>query len=114
MPALFQTRDGGAELEELPGLRAAQGHLWQPGAGGMCLHTILLDPTNPRRIFIAISAAGAFRTDDGGETWRPINRGLKSAFEIPDPHGGGGPLRASHRAASRAARMCSSCKSIGT
>ena len=51
---------------------------WQPGAGGMCLHTILLDPVNPGRMFVAISAAGAFRTDDGGTTWRPINRGLKS------------------------------------
>ncbi len=50
----------------------------------MCLHTILLDPGDPRRIFIAISAAGAFRTDDAGQTWRPINRGLKSNF-IPDP-----------------------------
>ena len=57
---------------------------WQPGAGGMCLHTILLDPSNPRRIFIAISAAGAFRTDDGGKTWQPINRGLQSKY-IPDP-----------------------------
>ena len=62
----------------------AQGPLWQPGAGGMCLHTILLDPSNPNRIFIAISAAGAFRTDDGGKTWQPINRGLHSLY-IPDP-----------------------------
>ncbi len=50
----------------------------------MCLHTILLDPSDPERIFIAISAAGAFRTDDGGKTWRPINRGLRSEG-IPDP-----------------------------
>jgi photosystem II stability/assembly factor-like uncharacterized protein len=50
----------------------------------MCLHTIILDPSNPQRIFIAISAAGAFRTDDGGKTWKPINRGLKSQY-IPDP-----------------------------
>ena len=57
----------------------APDHVWQPGAGGMCLHTILLDPSDPGRIFIAISAAGAFRTDDGGKTWQPINRGLKSA-----------------------------------
>src|SRR5690606_12209507 len=61
------------------------GPQWQPGAGGMCLHTILLDPANPQRIFIAISAAGAFRTDDGGKTWKPINRGLQSEY-IPDPH----------------------------
>jgi photosystem II stability/assembly factor-like uncharacterized protein len=83
--ALFRTGDGGKTWEELPGLRNAKGHLWQPGAGGMCLHTILLDPTHPGRIYIAISAAGAFRTDDGGKTWQPINRGLKSLYELPDP-----------------------------
>ena len=83
--AMFRTPDGGKSWQELPGLRSAKGHLWQPGAGGMCLHTILLDPSNPDRIFIAISAAGAFRTDDGGKTWLPINQGLKSNFELPDP-----------------------------
>ena len=83
--ALFRTTDGGKTWEELPGLRSAKGHLWQPGAGGMGLHTIVLDPTNPKRIFIAISAAGVFRTDDGGKTWRPANRGLKSPYELPDP-----------------------------
>lgn len=82
--ALFRSTDGGLTWRELPGLRAAKGHLWQPGAGGLCLHTILLDPANPKRIFVAISAAGAFRTDDGGETWRPINTGLHSPFELPD------------------------------
>jgi hypothetical protein len=51
----------------------------------MCLHTILLDPSDPNRIFIAISAAGAFRTDDAGKTWKPINRGLRSQY-IPDPN----------------------------
>src|SRR5512145_3345526 len=59
--AMFRTQDGGRSWQELPGLRSAKGELWQPGAGGMCLHTILLDPSNPERIFIAISAAGAFR-----------------------------------------------------
>jgi len=83
--ALFKTTDGGASWNELPGLRSAKGHLWSPGAGGMCLHTIIIDPTNPQRIFTAISAAGAFRTDDGGVTWLPINRGLKSNYELPDP-----------------------------
>ncbi len=82
---LFKTTDGGRTWNELPSLRSAKGHLWQPGAGGMGLHTIVLDPKNPQRIFIAISAAGAFRTDDGGETWKPINRGLKSLYELPDP-----------------------------
>src|SRR5437899_7369169 len=51
----------------------------------MCLHTVLLDPSNPRRMYVAISAAGAFRTDDGGNTWKPINRGLHSQY-IPDPN----------------------------
>ncbi len=83
--ALFKTTDGGRTWQELPGVRAAKGHLWQPGAGGMCLHTVVLDPTRPDRVFIAISAAGVFRTDDGGQTWRPMNRGLKSPYEIPDP-----------------------------
>jgi photosystem II stability/assembly factor-like uncharacterized protein len=83
--AIFRSADGGQTWHELPGLRGhGSGPRWQPGAGGMCLHTILLDPTNPARIFIAISAAGAFRTDDGGATWRPINRGLRSEM-IPDP-----------------------------
>ena len=84
--ALFRSTDGGQTWQELSGLRGhGSGPHWQPGAGGMCLHTILLDPSNPERIFIAISAAGAFRTDDGGKTWRPINRGLKSEG-IPDPN----------------------------
>jgi len=83
--ALFRTTDGGQTWRELPALRnhpsAAE---WQPGAGGMCLHTIILDPKNPGRIFIAISAAGAFRSDDDGQSWRPINRGLRSE-QIPNP-----------------------------
>jgi len=83
--ALFQTTNGGQSWQELPGLREAKGNLWQPGAGGMCLHTILLNPTNAQRIYTAISAAGAFRTDDGGQTWKPVNRGLESPMELPDP-----------------------------
>lgn len=83
--ALFQSLDGGQSWQELSGLRKHNtGSAWQPGAGGLCLHSILLDPTNPQRAFIAISAAGAFRTDDGARTWKPINRGLHSAY-IPDP-----------------------------
>ncbi len=76
--ALFRSTDGGKTWKELAGLRSAKGQLWQPGAGGMCLHTIVLDQDHPDRIFVAISAAGAFRSDDGGKTWRPINKGLKS------------------------------------
>ncbi len=83
--ALFRSTDRGENWKELPGLRGhGTGPKWQPGAGGMCLHTIILDPSNPQRIYIAISAAGAFRTDDGGDTWKPINRGLYSEY-IPDP-----------------------------
>src|SRR5437879_3661722 len=83
--ALFRSSDGGTSWQELAGLRGhGTGPKWQPGAGGMCLHTILLDPRNPKRIYVAISAAGAFRTDDGGTTWRPINRGLHSQY-IPEP-----------------------------
>ena len=83
--ALFVTNDAGKTWQELAGLRRHDsGPKWQPGAGGLCLHTILLDPTNPGRIFVAISAAGAFRSEDAGKTWQPINRGLRSGH-IPDP-----------------------------
>jgi photosystem II stability/assembly factor-like uncharacterized protein len=83
--AIFRSTDGGQNWEEMPGLRKhGSGPHWQPGAGGMCLHTIILDPSDEKRMYIAISAAGAFRTDDGGETWKPINQGLRSQY-IPDP-----------------------------
>ena len=83
--ALFRSKDGGKNWQELSGLRGhGTGPKWQPGAGGMCLHTIVLDPSNPQRIYVAISAAGAFRSDDAGKTWLPINRGLKSQY-IPNP-----------------------------
>jgi photosystem II stability/assembly factor-like uncharacterized protein len=84
--ALFRSVDGGRSWHELPTLR---GHdsapSWQPGAGGLCLHTIILDPNDPNRIFVAISAAGVFRTDDAGKSWRPANNGLRSEG-IPDPN----------------------------
>jgi photosystem II stability/assembly factor-like uncharacterized protein len=83
--ALFRSTDGGESWHELSGLRQhTTGSTWQPGAGGLCLHTVLLDRSNPGRIFVAISAAGAFRSDDAGETWKPINKGLVSGH-IPDP-----------------------------
>ena len=83
--ALFRSTDAGVSWHELPGLRGhGSGPQWQPGAGGMCLHSVILDPSNPDRIYIAISAAGAFRTDDGGATWKPINKGLYSKY-IPNP-----------------------------
>jgi photosystem II stability/assembly factor-like uncharacterized protein len=84
--ALFRSSDGGRNWQELSGLRChGSGPRWQPGAGGMCLHTILLDPSDPERIFIAISAAGTFRSNDAGKTWSPVNRGLQSQG-IPDPN----------------------------
>ena len=84
--ALFRSVDGGQTWHELSGLRRQDnGSSWQPGAGGLCLHTIVQDPSNQQRIFVAISAAGVFRTDDGGTSWRPINRGLRSEG-IPDPN----------------------------
>jgi photosystem II stability/assembly factor-like uncharacterized protein len=83
--ALFRSTNGGQTWQELPGLRGhGTGSLWQPGAGGMCLHSILLDRGNRERIFVAISAAGAFRSDDAGATWKAINQGLRSQY-IPDP-----------------------------
>jgi len=83
--AMFRSTDGGKSWHEMAGLRRHNsGSQWTPGAGGLGLHTIVQDHTDPRRLYIAISAAGAFRTDDGGETWRPINRGLNS-LHIPDP-----------------------------
>ena len=100
--AIFRSTDGAKTWQELPGLRGhGTGKDWQPGAGGMCLHTIILDPQNTGRIFVAISAAGAFRSDDAGETWRPINRGLKSQY-IPDPEAEVG--HCVHRIAMNAAR----------
>jgi len=83
--ALFRSKDGGKSWQEMTGLRrqdSAPG--WMPGAGGMAVHTIIQDPSHPGRMFIAISSAGTFRTDDGGETWKPVNRGLRSDF-MPDP-----------------------------
>src|SRR6476619_1760501 len=73
--ALFRSTDGGQNWKELSGLRGhGTGPKWAPVAGRMCLHTVIPDPANPDRIYIAISAAGAFRTDDGGASWKPINK----------------------------------------
>ena len=84
--AIYKSTDGGQNWQELPGLRThPSSNQWAPGAGGLAVHTILLDPTNPNRIYVAISAAGAFRSDDAGVTWKPINHGLKSKY-LPDPN----------------------------
>jgi photosystem II stability/assembly factor-like uncharacterized protein len=111
--ALFKTTDGGTSWQELSGLREhGTGSSWQPGAGGLCLHTILLHPTDEQRIFAAISAAGAFRTDDGGKSWLPINKGLRSG-EIP----AGTPRSATACTGwrcTRPGRTRCSCRSTGT
>ena len=83
--ALFRSGDGGVTWNELPALRThATGGAWAPGAGGLCLHTIIIDPADPARIFVAISAAGAFRSEDGGASWQIATGGLRSDF-LPDP-----------------------------
>jgi hypothetical protein len=83
--AIFQSTDGAETWTELPGLRThSTGSSWQPGAGGMCVHTILVHPTDPKRMHVAISAAGVFRSEDGGTTWQAANSGLRSEG-IPDP-----------------------------
>jgi photosystem II stability/assembly factor-like uncharacterized protein len=83
--AIFRSSDGGKSWQELAGLRGhGSGPQWAPGAGGLGAHTILIDPTNPSRMYVAISAAGTFRTDDAGKTWKPVNNGLNSNF-LPNP-----------------------------
>jgi len=82
---LFRSSDGGKSWQELPGLRGhGSGPSWQPGAGGMCLHTNRSGPQQSQADLHCHLGCGAFRTDDAGKTWRPINRGLKSQY-IPNP-----------------------------
>ena len=111
--AIFKTTDGGKTWKELPGLRNAKGNLWQPGAGGMAVHTILLDPKNAKRIYVAISAGGCFRTDDGGKTWKPINARTEIPIRIARPGRGSRPLRSSHRPASVAPGRVVHAKALG-
>ena len=82
--AIFRSEDGGRNWNELTSLRASTGSGWQPGAGGLCLHTILSNPADPAQLRIAISAAGVFGSEDSGKNWKPMNRGLSSEY-IPDP-----------------------------
>ena len=111
--ALFRTSDGGKTWQELPGLRDAKGKLWQPGAGGMCLHTILLDPVNPERIFVAISAAGAFRTDDCRKDLEADQSRIEIALRTSRSDRRGRSLRASHRDAPVAAGRALHAKTLG-
>jgi hypothetical protein len=82
---IFRSTDGGLTWQELSGLRThSSGAEWAPGAGGLCLHTIIIDPADTQRMYVAISAAGAFRTEDGGRTWHVATAGLRSEF-LPEP-----------------------------
>ncbi|MCI4358632.1 MAG: hypothetical protein L3J99_06355 [Thermoplasmata archaeon] len=84
--SLYRSDDSGASWAPVPGLNDhATRPKWNPGAGGMCLHTILIDPTRPSRMYVGISAAGMFRSDDSGEHWRPANRGVAVSF-MPEKH----------------------------
>ena len=84
--ALFESRDAGKTWSPVEGLlNHPHRPKWQPGGGGLCLHTIVPDPTNPKRMMIAISTAGAYRTDDGGATWQARNNGVRAEF-MPDKY----------------------------
>jgi photosystem II stability/assembly factor-like uncharacterized protein len=83
---LFRSTDGGASWEHVQGLRNHPSRsTWQPGNGGLICHTILAHPTDPARMWVAISAVGCFATEDGGTTWEARNRGVRADF-LPDPH----------------------------
>ena len=82
--SLYRSDDRGASWQGMAGLNEHETRpKWNPGAGGLCLHTILLDPTRPKRMYVGISAAGTFRSDDGGEHFRPVNQGVRVSFQ-PD------------------------------
>lgn len=111
--ALYLSHDGGQKWTELTALRThPTGPSWQPGAGGLCLHTIILDPVHPGRIYTAISAAGAFRSDDAGDSWTPINKGLRSGRSpTPTPRSG---TACTTSPSTRPGRTRSSCRNTGT
>ena len=79
--ALFQSRDAGASWELVRGLHEhPHRERWQPGGGGLCLHTVVTDPGDPDRIWVAISTGGVYRSDDGGASWQPRNQGIRAEF----------------------------------
>lgn len=83
--ALFRSTDGGDTWSEVTSLTSHPTRpRWNPGAGGLCLHSIVVDPKNAKRMVVGISAVGVFRTDDGGITWNTANRGTRASF-MPDP-----------------------------
>jgi len=84
--ALFVSRDAGQTWSLVEGLwNHPQRPKWQPGGGGLCLHTILLDPERPATIRVAISTGGMYVTEDDGATWRPSNSGVRAQF-LPDKY----------------------------
>jgi photosystem II stability/assembly factor-like uncharacterized protein len=84
--ALFESRDAGATWTMVDGLLAHPHRAqWQPGGGGLCLHTILVDPADPRRMLVAISSGGVYRTEDAGRSWRARNVGIRAEF-LPNKH----------------------------
>lgn len=79
--ALFRTKDGGETWMEITGLsQHTTRSQWHPGAGGLCLHSIVVDSSDPQRMFVGISAVGVFRTEDSGKTWATANRGTRAEF----------------------------------
>lgn len=84
--SLFESRDAGETWDLVRGLHDHPDRpRWEPGGGGLCLHTILPDPAERRRMIVAISTGGVYRTEDGGRTWRSRNRGVRAGF-LPDEH----------------------------
>ena len=84
--ALFASYDSGTSWSLVEGLwNHPHRPKWQPGGGGMCLHTVIPDPTQPKRLFVAVSTAGVYRSDDGGRTWRASNQGVRAQF-LPDKY----------------------------
>jgi len=83
---LFRSKDRGTTWEPIESLNNHPARKdWSPGAGGACLHTILVDPRDAQRLYVGLSAVGTFRSDDGGESWKPTNKGVEAPF-LPNKH----------------------------